>query len=83
MLVWRTYCCDSNEDIVNSAHLVEDESRVKSHDGAKGSDDRERDGNACDSITAGVAASSHCIEWSSSCGCDKLLVVKQREKNET
>ena len=79
---WRTYCCDSDEDIVSSAHLVKEESRVESHDGAKGRHDCERDGNACDSISAGVAASSHCIGCSNRCSCD-MLVVKQRWKTET
>ena len=84
VLAWKTYCCDSNKDIVNSAHLVEDESRVEPHDGAKGRDDRERDGNACNSISAGVAASSHRIEWSSSrCKCGDMLVVRRKWKTET
>lgn len=74
-----TYCRDSNKDIVNSAHLVQDESRVESHDGAKSRHDCERDGNACDSISAGVAASSHCIGWSSERCCDMLVVRQEVE----
>jgi hypothetical protein len=83
VLAWKTYCCDSNEDIVDSTHLVEDKSRVEPHDGAKGSDDRKRDGNACNSISAGVTAGSHRIEWSSRCGVGDVLVVRQKWKTET
>jgi hypothetical protein len=76
VLVGRTYCCDSNEHIVNSTHLVEEEPRVKPQHGANGSSDGERNGNARDSISTGMAASSHCTGRSSRCGRD-MLVMKQ------